>query len=176
VTQEQTVASPNEPYQSSPETSLQFPARLELPIGRIRPFQEALDATMQALRKMIVPRLSDDRLSHMYKMVMKNAEFSDTHTSGSGVSHHAILPGYPMRTQHSLRLFSSNIIRTRMLRIVASTAITCFSPVLRSPWIWTPEFTVLMAFERNNCVLYFFLLDEPVVIENCRYRFVYGTE
>jgi hypothetical protein len=71
VTQEQTVASSNETYQSSPETSLQFPARLELPIGRIRPLQEALDAVMRASRKMIVPRPSDTELSRVYKELMR---------------------------------------------------------------------------------------------------------
>jgi hypothetical protein len=183
VTQEQTVGSPNEPYQSFPETSLQFPDRLELPIGRIRPLHEALDAIVQASRKMIVPRPLDAQLSRVYKHLMRVTVYPSRRWStgvyGSYSNHlDDILSAWGIRTHARYnRLASDYTHPPEFNEIELQMTTTCVvSQALGHRRTWTLEFTVLIVFERNNCVLYFFLLDEPVAIENCRYRFVYGTE
>jgi hypothetical protein len=136
-----------------------------------------LDAVMRASRKMIVPRPSDTELSRVYKELMRVTVYPRRCWSRRSMFtpylyHPGIFSGWAIGTHVRYNWLGSNVNYTPITRIEVKSVF----PARGRREAWTPEFTVLIVFERNNCVLYFFLLDEPAVIKNCRYRFVYGTQ
>jgi hypothetical protein len=174
VAQEHIVAAPNGTYQSFPKIPLRSLDTMESPISRIRPVQEAMDAIMQVLRKTVVPYIPDAQLSHVYKYLMQDAVPRKSRSLNFYTSHLGPFNRNPLGRYIQAFQISSRVTDARMIRM--SSVARLFLEEVSVENTWNPEFTALMVFESNNCVLYFFLLDEPVIIENCRYRFVYGTE
>jgi hypothetical protein len=171
---EHVVAAPNETYQTFSETSLRLPDRLELPIGRIRPVQEAVEAMIKVFKRTTVPQIPDAKLSRMYRDLMQDAVPCKFSTLVFYIPHPGPLHRNQLGSYSRYEQFRYNFTDTGMIMIQAATG--WFFKRFPTQDTWNLEFTILMVFERNNCVLYFFLLDQPAIIENCRYRFVYGTE